>query len=153
MDKMKSILGHVGAWAPKAEQVATAQFLREPEKVNSFLSSFKHDIQASLELLYNSFKLLKEEGFAVDAIAPMGAIYLSAKLDLAGKITSDGRVLQTSQDITFYLLSEAKLAVVPFSAFGSDKELNWFRLSVGAAPLSTIDASVGRLREALQKLK
>lgn len=153
MDKMKSILGHVGAWAPKAEQIATAQFLREPEKVGNFITDFKQDIQASLDALYNSFKALKEEGFPVDAIAPMGAIYLSVKMDLAGKTASDGKVLQTSQDITFYILSEAKLAVVPFSAFGSDKSLNWFRLSVGGAPLATIQASIDRLREALQKLK
>ena len=153
MEKMKSILGHVGAWAPKAEQIATAQFLREPEKVNNFITGFKQDIQASLDALYTSFKTLKEEGFAVDAIAPMGAIYLSAKLDLAGKITPDGKLMQTSQDITYYILSEAKLAVVPFSAFGSDKSLNWFRLSVGGASLETIQASVSRLREALTKLK
>lgn len=153
MDKMKSILGHVGAWAPKAEQIATAQLLREPEKVNEFLTGFKQNIQESLDSLYKSFKTLKEEGFAVDAIAPMGAIYLSVKMDLAGRTTPDGKVLQTSQDITFYILSEAKLAVVPFSAFGSDTSLNWFRLSVGGASIDAIETSIGRLREALQKLK
>jgi aspartate aminotransferase len=153
MDKMKSILGHVGAWAPKAEQIATAQLLQKPEEVNAFLTNFRQEIKQSLESLYNSFKTLKEEGFTVDAIAPMGAIYLSVKMDLAGRITPDGKELKTSQDITFYILSEANLAVVPFSAFGSDKELNWFRLSVGGASLETIQSSVGRLREALQKLK
>lgn len=153
MDKMKSILGHVGAWAPKAEQIATAQFLRNPEKVEAFLGEFRTRIQESLQSLYESFKALKDEGFAVDAIAPMGAIYLSAKLDLTGKTTPDGKVLQTSQDITYYILSEAKLAVVPFSAFGSDKGMNWFRLSVGGASLGSIKASISRLREALQQLK
>lgn len=153
MDKMKSILGHVGAWAPKAEQMATAEFLQNPEAVDNFMNEFKPKVRESLDTLYNGFQELKAEGFAVDAIEPMGAIYLSAKIDLAGKTTPDGKVLETSQDITFYVLHQAKLAVVPFSAFGSGKDLNWFRLSVGGASLEDIRASVGRLREALQQLK
>ena len=28
--RMKDFLGHVGAWAPRPEQVATAAFLRDP---------------------------------------------------------------------------------------------------------------------------
>lgn len=153
MDKMKSILGHVGAWAPKAEQMATAAFLQEPEEVETFIDIFKPKVRESLDVLYNAFQELKAEGFPVDAIEPMGAIYLSAKIDLAGKTTPEGKVLETSQDVTFYVLQEAKLAVVPFSAFGSARDLNWFRLSVGGASLEDIEASLGRLREALQKLK
>ncbi|HEY4651528.1 MAG TPA: aminotransferase class I/II-fold pyridoxal phosphate-dependent enzyme [Pontibacter sp.] len=153
MDKMKAILGHVGAWAPKAEQMATAAYLKQPEQVNSFMTDLKQKIQASLDVLYNGFKDLQQEGFAVDAIAPMGAIYLSVKMDLAGKTTPAGDVLQTSKDITFYILSEAKLAVVPFSAFGSGADLNWFRLSVGGASLEDIKDSLSRMRAALQKLK
>ncbi|MDX5422921.1 MAG: aminotransferase class I/II-fold pyridoxal phosphate-dependent enzyme [Hymenobacteraceae bacterium] len=152
MDKMKSILGHVGAWAPKAEQMATADFLRQPEAVDGFMQEFKPKVQESLEVLYGGFKELKAEGFAVDAIEPMGAIYLSAKMNLAGKTTPEGKVLETSQDITFYVLQEAKLAVVPFSAFGSGRDLNWFRLSVGGASLDEIKAALVRLRAALQKL-
>ncbi len=152
MDKMKSILGHVGAWAPKAEQVATADFLQHPEEVNSFMNTFKPKVQDSLNVLYNGFQELKQEGFPVDAIEPMGAIYLSVKIDLAGKTAPDGKALESSQDITFYVLHEAKLAMVPFSAFGSGRDLNWFRLSVGGASLDEIKASLGRLREALEKL-
>ncbi|RIJ37870.1 aminotransferase class I/II-fold pyridoxal phosphate-dependent enzyme [Pontibacter oryzae] len=153
MDKMKSILGHVGAWAPKAEQVAMAEFLEQPAEVDGFMNEFKPKVQESLNVLYNGFQELKSEGFSVDAIEPMGAIYLSAKLDLAGKTTPDGKTLETSQDITFYVLHKAKLAVVPFSAFGTGKDLNWFRLSVGGASLDAIKEALGRLREALQKLK
>jgi aspartate aminotransferase len=153
INKMKSILGHVGAWAPKAEQVAMARFLHQAEAVDVFLDEFKHNVRESLDVLYQGFKDLKDEGHNVDAIEPMGAIYLSAKLDLAGKTTPAGQVLQSSKDISFYLLEEAKLAVVPFSAFGSEPELSWFRLSVGGASLESIKDSLGRLRGALKKLK
>ena len=106
-----------------------------------------------MKVLYKGFKDLKADGFAVDAIEPMGAIYLSVKMSLAGKTTPSGDLLQTSKDITFYILSEAKLAVVPFSAFGSEPNLNWFRLSVGGASLDEIKSSLGRLRSALERLK
>lgn len=153
MDKMKAILGHVGAWAPKAEQIATARYLQQQDQVHSFMHELKHRIQRSLDVLYKGFKALKEDGFAVDAIEPMGAIYLSVKIDLSGKTTPNGDILQTSKDITYFILSEAKLAVVPFSAFGSAADLNWFRLSVGGASLEEIENSLGRLRAALEKLK
>ncbi|WP_165838149.1 pyridoxal phosphate-dependent aminotransferase [Pontibacter arcticus] len=153
MDKMKSILGHIGAWAPKAEQMATAAFLNQQEEVDSFLEEFKPKVKESLEVLYKGFKDLKAEGHAVDAIVPMGAIYLSVKMDLAGKTTPEGKTLQTSQDITIYILHEAKLAVVPFSAFGSGSDVTWFRLSVGGASLEAIQSSLTTLRAALQKLK
>jgi len=152
MDKMKAILGHVGAWAPKAEQMATAAFLQQPAGVDDFMQTFKPRVQESLQLLYEGFRQLSAEGFAVDAIEPMGAIYLSAKLDLAGKVTPDGKVLETSQDITSFVLHEAKMAMVPFSAFGTARDLNWFRLSVGGASLEEIKAALARLRDALQKL-
>ena len=89
----------------------------------------------------------------MDAIEPMGAIYLTVKIDLGGKTTPEGKQLQNSQDVTFYVLQEAKLAVVPFSAFGTSRDLNWFRLSVGGASLETIKASLESLRAALQKLQ
>ncbi|WP_242922139.1 pyridoxal phosphate-dependent aminotransferase [Pontibacter liquoris] len=152
MDRMKAILGHIGAWAPKAEQMATAAFLNQPQEVNNFMDTYKPKVQRSLDVLYQGFQQLKADGFNVDAIVPMGAIYLSVKIDLAGKKTPQGNVLQTSQDVTFYVLQEAKLAVVPFSAFGSDRSLNWFRLSVGGATLEDIQDSLGRLRNALQQL-
>jgi len=153
MSKMKSILGHVGAWAPKAEQIATAAFLNQPEKVTAFMDTFKPKVQESLDVLYNGFQQLKAEGFAVDAIEPMGAIYLTVKIDLAGKTTPAGKHIQDSQDVTFYVLQEAKLAVVPFSAFGTSRDLNWFRLSVGGASLENIKASLANLRTSLQKLQ
>ena len=40
MDKMRAILSHIGSWAPKAEQVATARYLVQKEPVNNFLKNF-----------------------------------------------------------------------------------------------------------------
>jgi aspartate aminotransferase len=153
ISKMKAILGHVGAWAPKAEQIATSKFLTHTAELNSFLSSFKKQLQRSLDTLYNGIMALKSEGFLVDSISPMGAIYLTVKVDYTGKITPDSDLLKTSADVNFYLIKEAKIALVPFSAFGSDGNMNWFRASVGGCSLSDIQEMLPRLKSALAKLK
>ena len=151
--KMKSILGHVGAWSPKAEQIATAHFLKDTVSVNTYLNAFKIQIQKSLDTLYQGIKQLKSEGFSVDAIEPMGAIYLTVQLEYAGKTTPDDTVLKTSADINFYLISEAKIGMVPFSAFGTGTDVNWFRASVGGCSLADIEEMLPRLKSALQKLR
>ncbi len=150
---MKAIVGHMGAWSPKAEQVAMAKFLKQDDNVNNYLDKLKGNIQNSLTTLYEGFQQLKAEGFNVDAIEPMGAIYLTIKIDYSGKITPDGEVLKTSADINFYLIKEAKVAFVPFSAFGTGEEVNWFRASVGASTLEDIQKMIPRIKEALAKLK
>ncbi|TGE18896.1 pyridoxal phosphate-dependent aminotransferase [Hymenobacter elongatus] len=153
IDKMKSILGHVGAWAPKAEQVATAQYLQQGSAVDEFLTGFKVKVQHSLDALYNGLQDLKKQGYPVDAVVPQGAIYLTARIDAIGKTTPEGQLLATNKDITFYLISRARLAIVPFGAFGTDETSTWFRMSVGGASLESIEAALPRLKEALDGLK
>ena len=152
INKMKSILGHVGAWSPKPEQMATARFLRNGKAVDRFVFLFKEKMQKSLEALYEGFIGLKKDGFDVDAISPMGAIYLTASINIAGKTTPDGKILINSKDVTSYILTEAKVAVVPFTAFGASENSSWFRLSAGGCHYEDIVAAIPRLRKALSKL-
>ncbi|WP_316840875.1 pyridoxal phosphate-dependent aminotransferase [Pedobacter gandavensis] len=151
--KMKSILGHIGAWAPKAEQVAVAKYFKNATLVDQYLTSFKQQVQNSLDALYNGFQQLKTAGLAVDAVIPMGAIYLTLKIDYIGKTTPEGEVLKNSADVNFYLIKEAQVALVPFSAFGTDEMVNWFRASVGGCSLSDIENMIPRIKTALTKLK
>ncbi len=153
INNMKAIVGHMGAWSPKAEQVAMAQFLKHDDEVNGYLADFKEKIQASLNTLHQGFQQLKAEGFKVDSIEPMGAIYLTLKVDYAGKTTPDGDLLKTATDINFYLIKEAKVALVPFSAFGTEEDVFWFRASVGASSLKDIETVPQRIKDALLKLK
>ncbi|TDQ09678.1 pyridoxal phosphate-dependent aminotransferase [Pedobacter metabolipauper] len=153
ISKMKSLVGHVGAWAPKAEQVAVAKYFKDDTLVDSFLSSFKAQIQLSLNELYNGFQTLKEEGFNVEAVNPMGAIYLTLKIDYIGKTTPSGDLLKNSADVNFYLIKEAQTALVPFSAFGNDTAMPWFRASVGGCSLQDIKDMVPRIKTALSNLK
>ena len=61
--------------------------------------------------------------------------------------------MNTTQDVTKYILDEAKVALVPFYAFGASVDSSWYRLSVGACKIEEIDAVVESLRSALKKLK
>jgi aspartate aminotransferase len=153
IDKMKAILTHVGAWAPKAEQVASARYLNELHHYDAFLKIQKEKINERLQGFYKGFQALKAEGHSVDAIAPQAAIYLTIQLSLHGKTTVTGEVLTTTKDVTRYVLDEAKIAVVPFYAFGASENSNWYRLSVGTCKAEDVAKAVESLRNALVKLK
>ncbi|MCC7233533.1 MAG: aminotransferase class I/II-fold pyridoxal phosphate-dependent enzyme [Bacteroidia bacterium] len=153
MEKMKSILSHIGAWAPKAEQVATANYLSQRESINTFLSTFRREIEERLHGFYKGFMELKKSGFRVDAIAPQAAIYLTVQLDLKGLRTPEGNVLASQKDVTRHILNEARLALVPFSAFGSGEESPWYRLSVGTCNKSEIPDVFASLKKVLSGLK
>ena len=153
INRMKALVGHMGAWAPKAEQVAMANYFNQTEVLDGFLAAFKAKIQDSLNALYNGFIALKEEGFSVDAVQPMGAIYLTIKIDYIGKTTPEGQVLNNSADVNFYLIKEALAALVPFSAFGNEEDMPWFRASVGACTLQDVKDMMPRIKAALSKLK
>ncbi|HEX2832093.1 MAG TPA: aminotransferase class I/II-fold pyridoxal phosphate-dependent enzyme [Thermoanaerobaculia bacterium] len=143
--RMRDLIGHIGAWAPKAEQLAVASFLRQKDEIAAFHEQMTRELRLRLDALYDGLMAMRREGLPVHAIAPQGAIYLSVQFDLCNR-------LQTNEAIRQFLLNEAGFAVVPFQAFGLKEEDGWFRLSAGAVSLADIDAGLKRVREALLKL-
>ena len=105
-----------------------------------------------MEAFYKGFKELKAAGYKVNVIAPQAAIYLTVQFDLAGMKTPKGKIIANTKDITTYILEEAKLAIVPFYAFGSPENSSWYRLSVGTCSMKEIDEVLAKLRTALEKL-
>jgi len=143
---VRDILGHVGAWAPRAEQVATAELLRDPPALDAYLAEHKGRLQERLDRLHQGFSRMAQAGLPVRDIPPQGAIYLSAQFDLIGK-----RGFRTNDQVRKYLLEQAGFAVVPFQAFGLGGENGWFRLSVGAVSVRDIDEALPRVEAALRK--
>ena len=150
--KMKAFLTHLGAWAPMAEQKGVARYLHQSGNINRYLLHFKKEIEERLVGIYNGLKELKREGHKVDAIAPQAAIYLTVQFNLTGKKTAAGKLLEKQTDVTAYLLNEAKLAVVPFYAFGAPRNSSWYRLSVGTCRKEEITTVIKQLRDAFSKL-
>lgn len=152
IDKMKALLTHVGAWAPKPEQQAVSTFLNDTESVELFVNDFKGKIAESLSVLHHGIQDMKSRGFAVESIQPMGALYLTIELNYLGKTKPDGTSIVDSSDLVFYLINEAGVALVPFSAFGNSRNMPWFRASVGGLSLNEIQKMLPRLENALSKL-
>lgn len=145
--RMRDILGHVGAWAPRPEQMAVAKFLGMRGEIDSFHSYMIRELRLRLDLLHEGLEQMRAEGLPVRDIAPQGAIYLSVQFDLIGR----GNI-PTNEDIRRLLLEQAGFAVVPFQAFGLKKEDGWFRLSVGAVSAAEIRNGLDRVRKVLQSV-
>jgi len=149
--RMSDFLGHVGAWAPKPEQVATAEFLADAPAFREHRAAMEGRLRERLDLLYRGFMRLRERGVAVDATSPEGTLYLAVRFPLG--VTVRGKALRTNEDVRRMLLEEAGIAVVPFQAFALADEGGWMRLSVGAVSMKAIEEGLGRLERVLEGAK
>jgi aspartate aminotransferase len=152
IERMSALLGHVGAWAPRPEQVATAPLLDDPAAIKGFLETFRPAVNMRLAKLHEGFVAMQQEGLPVESLPPMGAIYLTVQIAPFGKTTPQGQVLKTNEDVRHYLLEAADFAMVPFQAFGMAGDSGWFRLSVGAVSEAEIRAAIPRVASALRAL-
>lgn len=150
--RIRDLLSHAGAWAPRAEQAAVAEFLNDPEAIGEFRAEMDAHLAERLEAMRAGFEDLKSSGYPVDSINPEGAIYFSAQFRLHGK-SMDGRCIETDEQIRNLLLEKAGVAVVPFQAFGVRGETGWFRLSAGAVSLDEIHALFPRLKSMLDEVR
>jgi aspartate aminotransferase len=144
--RMRDIIGHIGAWAPRAEQLATAWFLGQKDAIAAYHATMKRELQLRLDLLHDGIEAMRADGLPVRAFSPQGAIYLSAQFDLIGRAG-----IRTNDEIRRILLEEAGFAIVPFQAFGLKEEDGWFRLSVGAVSPQDIREALPRVRAAIAK--
>ncbi|MCA9729898.1 MAG: aminotransferase class I/II-fold pyridoxal phosphate-dependent enzyme, partial [Candidatus Eisenbacteria bacterium] len=144
---------HSGAWGPRPEQIATAEFLESRSEIEAYHAEMKAGVRRRLDLLYEGMEALRHDGFPVQVIPPMGAIYLSVRFAVNGARTRDGETVTSNEDVRRYLLRRAGVAVVPFEAFGTSGEAGWFRMSVGAISEAACRDLFPRLREALRQLQ
>jgi len=79
---------------------------------------------------------------------PQGAFYVMPDISNFIGNSFNGRVMKNANDLTFYLLEEASVAMVSGTAFGAD---NCIRISYATSDDRIIEA-VRRIKEALAKL-
>ena len=151
MPAYRAFIGHMGAWAARPEQLATEALLDDAQAVETFQRGFRSAVEARLDALHDGFSRMAAAGLPVRSIAPQGAIYLSAHFDVLGRSTH-GRTLERDEDVRFFLLDEAGFGVVPFTAFGVERDSGWMRLSVGAVSLDDITTGLARIEAALRAL-
>ncbi len=153
ISKMKAILTHIGAWAPKAEQLAVANFMNHTVAYDTFVQHQKKELYERLKLFYTGINHMHNLNLPIQVIEPQAALYLTVKLSLKHRRTHNGRHFSNSEDILKYLLEEGHIAMVPFYAFGSDKNSEWFRLSVGTCKKEDIPEVLSRLHRLLENVK
>lgn len=149
---MNDIIGHVGAWAPRPEQVATARLLDDQPTIDRYMVTMRREAAARLDAVYNGLQTMQRAGLPVECIRPQGAIYVSARFALHGMRTPDGDTLETDEDVRRYLLNAAGFAVVPFGAFGAAGDRGWFRLSIGVSSVAQLEELMPRIETALGAL-
>lgn len=152
ISRMSAVLGHVGAWAPRAEQVATVALLDDAAAIREYQDGYKRDLWERLDLLHRRLQAMKGRGLPVDSIPPMGAIYLPARIHPFGARAAGGAELRTNDDVRRWVLEAAGIGLVPFQAFGVSEDSGWFRMSAGAVSLADVEAALPRLEAALRGL-
>lgn len=150
-DKMQQLIGHMGAWAGRAEQIATAALLEDPSLLGTYMADFKQEIRFRLDGLQDGVESMARDGLPVSCLPAAGAIYLSVRFDLIGRTLANGTTLRTDSDLRKWLLHEAGVAVVPFSSFGYPDGSGWVRMSVGSITRQDVAKTVAALREALSR--
>ncbi len=144
VSRIRDLLGHVGAWAPRPEQIAAAAVFLDDGVAEKAAAAVRDGALERLRALYEGIERLRAQGLPVRALPPAGAIYLSAQFNLIDRLGSN-------EAIRKLMLDEAGFAMVPFQAFGLDEENGWFRLSVGAVSVADIEAALPRVAAALQR--
>jgi aspartate aminotransferase len=150
--RIRDLLSHAGAWAPRAEQAAVAEFLNDAEAIAEFRKEMDAHLRERLQAMHAGFEELKAAGYPVDSINPQGAIYFSAQFRLHGK-SVEGQKIETDENIRSLLLDRAGAAMVPFQAFGVRGDTGWFRLSAGAVSMDEIRSLFPRLRSLLDQVQ
>ena len=141
--KMATLMAHMGAWACRPEQHATAWLLRNKELRDEYTKSICLGAKERLNVLYEAVCALQEKGLPVYAIPPQGAIYLSVCFDLVGKGFS------SNEEIRTWILEEARVAIVPFQAFDMPENSGWFRFSVGTVSKEELQEAMYRIEKIL----
>lgn len=150
-DPMKALVGHMGAWAGRAPQMATALTLDEDEAMAPWLDTYRAKVSGRQLQIHDRLLALQQAGLPVEPVAPEGALYVTARFPIHGRRVG-GTLIETDQDIRRALLHHAGTAVVPFVSFGYPEGTGWMRFSVGAVTDDDIVKALDRVEALLRSL-
>jgi aspartate aminotransferase len=132
ISKMTEIFSHIGAWAPKPEQIAVGKFLNDYQEINDFISSKINQYSFISNQICESLDDLKKSRFNIDYQKPEGGIYISIYFE---HVSYFGSV----ENFVEFLIKSCGVGMVPFEYFGSKENEGWFRMSIGGIDPNNID--------------
>jgi aspartate aminotransferase len=123
-------------------QMAAIEALRGPQ---DFIITMIEEFDKRRRYLVDEMNALE----GISCVKPTGAFYVFPNTSkIYGRKFND-KGIDSSTDLSLYLLEEAKVALVHGDAFGDD---NYVRLSY-ATSMDKIERAVGRIKEAISRLK
>lgn len=139
---MGTLMGQITANPASISQAAAVAALTGPQEfLADQCAAFQHRRDVVVDLI-NAVP-------GLSCHAPEGAFYVFPSCaGLLGKITPDGKRIETDQDVVVYLLEAAGVALVHGEAYGMSP---YFRLST-ATSLDLLRDACGRIRAACSKL-
>jgi len=152
MSPMKALVGHMGAWAGRAPQLATAATLDDHQDMLPWMRTYRHKVAGRQTRIYDRLKALQQAGLPVEPVQPEGALYVTARFPVHGR-TVDGRSIESDEDIRSVLLHQAHTAIVPFVSFGYPEGTGWMRFSIGAVTDQDIEDALDRIEALLRRLE
>jgi aspartate aminotransferase len=128
--------------APTISQYAGIEALEGPQDA---IRNMHQEFERRRDFVFS--RLQNIEG--ISCIKPQGAFYAFPNISSFFNRSSNGNEIQNSGDLALYLINEAKVVLIPGSAFGSDDHL---RISY-ATSMENLQEGMNRIESALKFLK
>ena len=139
---INKIQSHSTSNASSISQAASLEALNGSQDA---VEAMRKEFEKRRDYLYN--QLTSIDG--ISCYKPEGAFYLFPNISVYFNKSNEETMVKDSFDFAMYILSDAKVATVPGSAFGAE---GYLRLSY-ATSMSNLEEAVARLKESLNKLK
>lgn len=142
IDGMAKIQSHSTSNACSISQLASVEALVTPQhEVSRMAAEFQRRRNYCLMRLHAISN--------VSCFKPQGAFYLFPNFSSYYDKEANGVLIRNSYGLAYYLLKEAKVAIVPGDSFGAD---NYIRLSY-ATSMENLEKGMDRIIEATSRLK
>lgn len=138
---MNKLQSHSTSNASSISQAAAIEALSGDQ---NFIKEMRIEFERRRDYFYQAISTIK----GIKCIKPEGAFYLFPNISAYFHKSTNVFRIEHSFDLAMYLLYEAKLAVVPGSAFGAE---GFLRISY-AAPIEKLKEAADRIRSSLEKL-
>lgn len=138
---MNKLQSHSTSNASSISQAAAIEALSGDQ---NFIKEMRIEFERRRDYFYKAISTIK----GIKCIKPEGAFYLFPNISAYFHKSTNVFRIEHSFDLAMYLLYEAKLAVVPGSAFGAE---GFLRISY-AAPIEKLKEAADRIRSSLEKL-
>ena len=133
-----------GQMTTNASTIAQRASIEALNGDQSVVKDFRKAFERRRDFVYNIISQIK----GVKCNKPDGAFYVFPDISSFFGKSAEGRTINNSDDMSFYLLEKAMVATVPGSGFGNDKCI---RISYATSDEKLTEA-MKRLKNALEKI-